>query len=272
MLDIEALAEDGTALAIDTQDKNAETAKTLDESQDAVTVSFGEAKTEDDTKQVEAPAWVKELRKQNKFLAKQNRELQAAQQATTKAVVQLGEKPTLETCGYDEAKFEAELTAWHGRKNQVDEEARQRETEATAQRKAWEDTRNAYEGKKTALRVHDFSDAEDVVKDLLTTQQQAIILHGANDSAVIVYALGKHPDKAAELAAIKDPVKFAFAVARLEATLKITQKKAPQPERAVRGSAGVVGGDATLEKLRTEAEKTGNYTKVVAYKKQLKQK
>jgi len=86
----------------------------------------------------------------------------------------------------------------------------------------------------------------------------------------LVYALGKNPTKAAALGAIKDPVEFAFAVARLEAQLKVSEKKpATPPETRVTGNGRVSGAvDATLERLRAEAERTGDYTKVSAYKRQ----
>ena len=82
--------------------------------------------------------------------------------------------------------------------------------------------------------------------------------------------LGKSPTKLKELAIITDPVKFAFAVAKLERDLKVTTRKAPPPpEKVVTGSApksGVV--DSQLERLRTDAEKTGDYSKVTQYQRE----
>ena len=92
-------------------------------------------------------------------------------------------------------------------------------------------------------------------------------MQGSENPALVVYALGKNPKKAKELAAISDPVKFAFAVAKLETQLKVTPRKtAPVPERQIRGSAQLSGAvDSTLERLRAEADKTGDRTKVAAY-------
>ena len=74
--------------------------------------------------------------------------------------------------------------------------------------------------------------------------------------------------KAKEIAAIKDPVKFAFAIAKLEAQLKVSTKKpAVQPEGRIQGNARPSGTiDSTLERLREEANKTGDYSKVMEYK------
>ena len=47
------------------------------------------------------------------------------------------------------------------------------------------------------------------------------------------------------------------------------KKPATPPETRVTGNGRVSGAvDATLERLRAEAERTGDYTKVAAYKRQ----
>ena len=103
--------------------------------------------------------------------------------------------------------------------------------------------------------------------------QQGVVIQGAENPALVIYALGKNPKKAKELAAIDDPVKFAFAVAKLESNLKIGNRKAStQPERTVSATARSSGSvDSTLERLREEASKTGNMDKVMAYKRAQKQ-
>jgi hypothetical protein len=58
----------------------------------------------------------------------------------------------------------------------------------------------------------------------------------------------------------------------LEATkLKTSSRKAAAaPEKRVSGAASSAGSNATLEKLRAEAERTGDFTKVMQYRRQLK--
>jgi hypothetical protein len=52
---------------------------------------------------------------------------------------------------------------------------------------------------------------------------------------------------------------------------KIFRKQAPAPERVVTGTGRSSGAvDSTLERLREEAARTGNMSKVVAYKRQKK--
>jgi len=84
--------------------------------------------------------------------------------------------------------------------------------------------------------------------------------------------LGKNPKKLEELSKITDPVDFAFKVAKLESQLKVTDRKAPKPEKRVSSnkSGGISGNsDKTLDRLRDEAAKSGDYTKVTAYKRKL---
>jgi hypothetical protein len=143
-------------------------------------------------------------------------------------------------------------------------------SEHQAVQKEWERKLESYQGAKASLKVRDFEFAEDVVQDTLSVMQQGMIVQGAENPALVVYALGKNPKKAKEIASITDPVKFAFAVAKLETQLKISNRKAQSsPERKISGTARPSGAvDSTLDRLRAEAEKTGDYSKVFQYKKQ----
>jgi desulfoferrodoxin (superoxide reductase-like protein) len=239
---------------------------------DEVIVSIGEEAPPPE-EQTHAPEWVRELRKTNRELQRQNRELQGKLQSTaqteTKPVV-LGKKPSLEEHDYDADKFEAALADWFERKRQADEAAAKQEAEVMNQQKAWQSKLDGYGKAKAELRVKDFEDAEAVAQELFNITQQGVVLQGADNPALVIYALGKNPKKAKELSDIKDPVKFAFAVAKLEKELKVTNRKAaPPPERIVSGTGRVSGAvDSTLERLREEAARTGNMTKVVQYKAQ----
>lgn len=247
-----------------------------DDEDDSVIVTIGDEEPAPD-KEEQAPGWVRELRKSHRETVRENRELKEklkAQENPAIKPVELGKKPILEDHDYDTEAYEKELTAWYDRKRQADEQAAQIKADDEAAQKAWQNQLASYGEAKTKLKVKDFDDAEAVVLDSLNQTQQGIIIQGADNSALVIYALGKNEKKAKELASINDPVKFAFAVAKLEKDLKVTNRKAPPPpEKKVTGTAPSSGSvDSTLERLRSEAEKTGNYTKVVAYKKQLKNK
>ena len=218
-----------------------------------------------------APEWVRELRKQHRELQKRNRELEAklTQDQAPKAP-EIGKKPTLEDFDYDAEKFENSLAQWFERKRQADEQAAKVQADIEKQQQEWQARLQGYGKAKAELKVKDYDDAEGIVQESFNTTQQGVILQGADNPALLVYALGKNPKKAKELASISDPVKFAFAIAKLETQLKVTNRKAaPPPEKTVQGTGRVSGTvDSTLDRLRADAEKSGDYSKVMAYKRQ----
>ena len=243
------------------------------ESEIVVSIGNEEPPPEPDASQ-EAPAWVKDLRKQNREQQKRIRELErsiapAAQGETTSAPPK---KPTLADVDYDTGAYEAKLDDWYKAKAVYDGQAAERQKAQEAVKGAWEAKVTGYNTAKAELKARDFDDAEAVIADVLSVTQQGIILDGAEKPALLVYALGKNPKKAAELAAITNPVAFAAAIGRLEASLKVTQRKpSAAPEQIPSGNARKTGAvDNTLERLRDEAGKTGDFTKVMAYKRQAK--
>ena len=260
-IEVETEAEGQAPDAEATQEASAE---------DELIVTIGEeAPPQEEEKP--APEWVRELRKQHRELQKRNRELEAklTQDQAPKAP-EIGKKPTLEDFDYDAEKFENSLAQWFERKRQADEQAAKVQADIEQQQQEWQAKLQGYGKAKAELKVKDYDDAEGIVQESFNTTQQGVILQGADNPALLVYALGKNPKKAKELASISDPVKFAFAIAKLETQLKVTNRKAaPPPEKTVQGTGRVSGTvDSTLDRLRAEAEKTGNYSKVMAYKRQ----
>lgn len=238
---------------------------------DEVVVSIGDAPPPEQEQAERAPEWVRELRKSDREKTRRIKELEAKLSSTTetKPVVELGPKPTLESADYDSDRFEAELTAWHDRKREVEAREADERKQREAADKAWQDRLDSYQKAKTSLRVKDYEEAETAIQDAFSVTQQGIVINGADNPALLIYALGKNPEKAKELAAINDPVKFAFAVAKLESQVKTTNRKAPPPpEKTVSGHASAGAIDNQLERLREEAARTGDYTKVHQYKRQ----
>lgn len=220
-----------------------------------------------------APEWVRDLRKQYREEKKRSKELEKKLETLTKGeekkATTLPQKPTLEAADYDTEQYENMLADWYEKKRKYEAEqqaVQQREQEAQQE---WQGKLDSYEDAKSKLKVRDFEDAEELVTEQFTTIQQGMILAGADNPALVVYALGKNPKKAAELASIQDPVKFAFTLAKMETQLKTSKRSAPPPERTVSGTGTLSGSvDRTLDRLREEAAKTGDFTKVVAYKRQ----
>ena len=267
----EAELEDETSEGSDTEAE----ADEADEDEGFVAVTIGEeAPPSEEDENERAPEWVRDLRKQYREEKRRNKELQdqLAQTTGSAKATQLGEKPTLENADYDTDRYERELTAWYDRKRSHDEAEAARQSEVQAGEKEWKQKLEGYQSAKATLKVRDYDEAEDVVQDALSITQQGMILQGAENPALLVYALGKNPVRAKELASIKDPVKFAFAVARLETQLKVTKRKASsKPEPTISGTGRPSGSvDSTLERLRKDAEKSGDYSKVYAYKQRQK--
>jgi hypothetical protein len=245
-----------------------------DEQEDEIIVSIGDVSPQEEERKP-AAKWIKEVRKINRELARKNRELEAQLNSTRTEPnpVKVVAKPTLDGCDYDSERYEAELSSWYEQKRQADLlDAQAKEAEAQQIRK-YQERLAAYGKAKAELRVRDYEDAEETVLQHLDIPQQNVIVKGAENAALVVYALGKNPTKAKELASIKDPIDFAFAIARLEKDLKVSNrtKKAPPPERIVTGSGRISGSvDSELERLRAHAEKTGDISAVLRYKRQRK--
>ena len=242
--------------------------------EDDVLVSIGEESPPQE-EEVRAPAWVRELRKSNREKERKIRELEAQinTAATENKRVALGKKPSLEDCDYDSDEYENKLADWYEQKRHADTAEAEAQAQRDAEAKAWQGKLNSYAKARASLKVHDYEDAEAVALEAFSITQQGIVIQGSDNPALIIYALGKNAVRAKELASITDPVKFAFAVAKLETQLKVTNRKAAaSPERTISSGGGRISGsvDSTLDRLRDEALKTGDMSKVMAYKRSKK--
>ena len=248
-------------------------AKAEDEDDVVVTID-GESPDPEEEEETRAPDWVRDLRKQYREEKKRTKELEQKldnlESRQSPARQPLGEKPTLEGVDYDTERYETEIASWYERKRQHDNQQANIEAEQQSVQKEWQSKLESYHSAKADLKFRDYEMAEDVVQDALSVMQQGMIVQGADNPALVVYALGRNPKKAKEISSITDPVKFAFAVAKLETNLKVTKRKASaKPEKKISGTGRPSGSvDNTLERLRAEAERTGDYSKVFQYKRQ----
>ncbi len=274
----EMVVEDDAVEAQDeSQDVVAEESQQQQDQQEAesdeVVVTIGEeAPPAED--HAPAPAWVKELRKANREKDRRIRELESKLQTSVEHKPTLPKKPTIEDFDYDTERYESALADWFEQKRKVDElEVKARQQQEHAQQQ-WQQKLQSYADKRVSLKVPDYEDAEGVVMEVMSPAQQSIILDGADNPALIVYALGKNEAKAREIAAIANPVQFAFAVAKLEAQVKMTNKtKAPPPEKRLSGTGRVAGSlEDRLEAARAKAEKTGDMTEVMRIKREMRNK
>lgn len=238
--------------------------------QPELVVTIGDEKPEPEDENLN----FKQVRDRARQLAKDLRETKRQLAAVAGSKVdELGQKPTLESFQYDTEKYEAAHEQWLLKKQAVDAEARRKEDEKNQQTLAWQAKMDGYGKAKVDFKTKapDFDDAELAVQESLNQTQQGIILECAKDAPLLVYALHKNPAKLKELAAITNPVVFTWQLAYLEAQLKVTTKN--QPEERVSGVVATGrGGDQHLIKLQAEAARTGDITKVVAYKRQVRAK
>jgi hypothetical protein len=287
MMQIEAEDTEVTAApVVETEDDASEVdsgagSETLNEGQDdvagdddgEVVVSIGEVSpTSEEEEHKAAPDWVKELRKIDREKTRKIRELEEQLKAASPAnkVEQALAKPTLESCDFDTDEYERKFDAWKAQQVSHAEKQRAKEAEEKAASDAWQAKLDAHGKAKASLKVPDYDDKEAEVAEAFSVTQRGIIVSGADNSALVIYALGSNPAKLKELASITDPTKFAFAVAKLETQLKVTPRKAPPaPEKRVSGSAPVSGSaNSELVRLEAEAEKTGDRSKVIAYRRE----
>ena len=247
-----------------------------DDTDEELIVTIGEETPPQQDDESRAPEWVRKVRKDNREKDRRIRELEAlVGRAEQQKQTQLGPKPTLESCDYDADLFERRLDSWKERKTVADRQAAEaRETEAKRQ-EYFNSKFETYTARKkeVAGKIRDFDDVEETVLHALDDTQRGVVLAHAKDPALLLYAIGKDEKRLAELAKLSDPVEFIFAVARMETQMRTQSRKpASAPETRITGSAPSSGSETQLNKLREAAEKTGDYTKVIAYKKQLKDK
>ena len=240
-----------------------------------LTVQIGDEAPEEEE---ESSPVIRDMRKLLRDKDRRIKELEGATETRREKPV----KPTMDDCDYDTSEYERRTDQYLAdmREYQAEEEKGRKRTEEAESR--WQERQTRYTGGKAKLAVKDFDDAEDVVRDVFSTPFPGLeriadmrfnmVLQGAKDSSLLIYALGKNPAKARELAAIEDPTEFAMALGRMEASVKTSRKPATEPEgKAPSGTGtGAGSGDRTLDKLIAEADKTGDRSKVVAYKRKMK--
>jgi hypothetical protein len=251
------------------------------EEEDGIEISFdGESLTPKEDNESPAPGWVKDLRKNHKDAQKENRELKKRLEEIEQSSIAKSQgekpkaKPSLEDFDYDSDLYENALGEWIVSEKERESQEVQIRQEQERQSQEWQNKLNDYENSKKSLKVKDYDDAWVSVENMFNQTQQGIIVQGSDNPALSFYAIGKNTKLAEELSNIKDPVKFAFAVSKMESKLKYGKKKArTSPEGSVKSSGTASkGADQTLDRLEKEADKTGDRSKIYRYKQSLREK
>jgi hypothetical protein len=245
-----------------------------EESGEILTVQIGDEEPED-AETEGAPEWVKDLRKSSREKDKRIRELEA-QVSKPAAAEELGAKPTLQECDYDEAEYDRLTDEWKAKKARIEAQAEQQQQQQVKAEERWNTRVASYTEGRAKIGVQDYDDAEAAVKEELAKGTNPtglndlrfnILVNVAPDPNIMVYALAKNPKRLEELRSIEDLSEYAFKLGQLSTEIKVGRKTPPPPEGRIRGTGGTNAAvDNTLEKLREEARKTGDMTKVLAYK------
>lgn len=241
-----------------------------DEGEDETIITFGDDEAEP---QATDSDLVKHLRSEIK---RARQEAAEARKTPTAQKVEVGPKPTIEGCAYDEDEYDREMEAWKARKADADRAATATTQASEEQQKLWQTRVAKVAAEKVALGKPDVDDAFENVKAALGEERAASIVFIAEDgnAAKLIYALGKHPTHLAALAAQADPIKFVKDVTKLEGQLKMTVKRRNPPavDEPARGSAKLSREtkDKKLKKLEEEADRTGDRTALVNYKREMK--
>lgn len=236
------------------------------EEEDELVVSFGDEGEE----QPSDSDLVRHLRQQ--LRERDKREAEAKAVVTP---VDPGPKPTLAECDYDEEVFERRLEKWKDDSRAAQSAESQAEENRRKANEAWQQqlTQHYEKATKLPIKIDAYKAAEQNIVSTLSIEQQSAIVRYSKDSAKLILALDRQPAQLAELAKTSDAGSLVYKIAELDGKLKMTTKrKAPPPEEHVRGSASLenIGTDKRLEKLEKEADRTGDRSKVIAYKRSLK--
>jgi len=236
-------------------------------------------KEEEDEK---APGWVKDLRKRYREEQKARRQIEEELSRLKGGAKQesdaLPPKPTLENPGtgrdedsYDAEVFQHQLDAWYEKKADHDRKQAQVKAQQDEAAKEWEAVQKRYAEGKSKLPADKMEEAEAEVISVLSPNRQAMLMDIADDAALLAYALGSNPETLRKVGSIKNDARFIKELTKIEMNIKAAPKKAaPPPERTISGSGRTPGATASnLEKLKADAQKSGDYSKYYAEKRRL---
>lgn len=257
-----------------------------EEEDETLVVSIGEDDPDEDDLSIEKEDDTDTIKQMRKALKEKNetskaerkelKELKAkqAERDAAKAEVELGDKPKVDDYDYgQQEQFEDDLIAWNDRKRTLKDKKQTEKDESAAADQRYQDRLSTYKTNSVALGVADFSEVEEVVKGKFSLQQHAIAVHALDKPELFILAVGKNKKVLDRLADIKDPVIFAVEIGKIEAKLKTTKRKSPQPETRLNGTAAMSGStDKHLEKLERDSEKSGDRTKILAYKREQRER
>lgn len=247
-------------------DPDADTPEGDEDGEDEFTIELEGEEAQDET------PLIKQLREQ---IRERDKRL-SVYQKTEAPKIEVGPEPDMadDDVDYDQDKFKEKWRAWDERRRKAEaQESEQAQANAVREQ---ENQRRliSYKAQAAALPVKDFDAAESAVVSALPEIHQSALLAYTDNPAKMVYALARHPQMLDKLANEPDPIKAIIMARDMERNLKVTQRKrppAPESETIQRGSARPgLSSDKELERLEKEADRTGDRTKLIAYRSKMK--
>lgn len=229
-----------------------------------------------DDEQEEEPELVKKLRDQIR-----ERDRKLAQFRRSPAAVdddpepQVAERPrSVADFDYDEDRFNAAVDDHIAAKEEHSAWKLRQSDRESARNAAQAEQTKRVEQQKNALGVADYDTRAASVKEALTDAQLAILINGADNPAQLIYALGRSQTRLSMLAGEESLARFAVMLGKMEKEIKVTKRTAPAPEQMVRGATATLtqSDDKYLAKLEKEADRTGDRSRVIAYRREQREK
>lgn len=259
-------------------------AEVTDDQNEAVEAEEGQAPAADDTASgdeilleiaEEPPEETPVIRTLRKQLREAQKELKAAKrEQAAPAANDPGPRPKLEDFDYNEDRFAEGLTEWTAKKAMFRAEQDKAKATQDAIHADFQEAVSRFEESKAEFAAHDFDAVESSVREVLGVEKMTVLVDTSTDAAKVLYALGKNPAQMERLASIKNPFRFAAEIGRLEGKIRMKSSapKPPAPEHRPANTSAAASPDKTLDRLREEARKTGDFTKVLAFRAQMKAK
>jgi hypothetical protein len=193
----------------------------------------------------------------------------------------VGDKPNMDDYWEKPEQFEVDLLAWNERKRQAGERETQAQAAARKQQERWEAQHRDLDAGYSELRAPGKDVARSTVEDQFPGEQFAYLVKAAGKNApAFVLALGSASDKREELkslAADGSWAEFIATAAVMAKEVNVQRRKpttAPDQNHAARGASGL-GSAGSAEKrlaaLEAEADRTGDRSKVIAFKRAQKE-
>ena len=140
----------------------------------------------------EAPAWVKEVRKKNRDLIKENKKLKKELSSSSDPEhIVLGEKPTLESCDYDSEVYEKNYSDWIDKKTKIENRKADSEKKKKAEEQEFNQKLEKFKESRSKLTFKDVDEAEEIVTSIFNQNQIGTIVQYSENPALVLYALGK---------------------------------------------------------------------------------